>query len=176
METKKLTINDFDTVIEILKNDGVVAIPTDTVYGLAALTPAGFEKVFQVKNRNRQQKVSWLVEDIYQKFSGNKIVDKYGPKLITYIGEDGESYRQSLDSFTKELLHRLQKPITGTSANLHDFESQVTADGVLKQLDGKIDAIIIADEIPKGGASTVIQLNGNEKFTVIRQGNRELIL
>ncbi|MDR2660813.1 MAG: L-threonylcarbamoyladenylate synthase [Lactobacillaceae bacterium] len=158
------SINDIKHAAEIILQGGVVAIPTDTLYGLAALND---QQVANIKGRSLKEKpISWLVNIIPTTFSSEnkKIAELFWPGALTII-DKGIGYRKSDDYISQKIIELVRQPITGTSANLTNQTSNTTAAGVLLQLEGKIDAIVVDDSLPKGMASTVVQ-DGK----ILRQG------
>lgn len=74
---KKYSHDDIDTVIKILKDDGVISVPTDTVYGICARVNSlkAFHKLVEIKNRSTNKNFPIMCSDIEQ-IKSIGIVDK----------------------------------------------------------------------------------------------------
>lgn len=169
--------------IQILKTGGIVAFPTDTVYGLGARfdnTPA-VERIYQVKQRPRTIALPLLLADTVQ--IGDVAVDvppialrlaeSFWPGALTLVlrkskfvsdlvtaGENTVAARIPAHPVPLALIRGVGVPIIGTSANLSSQSSPLTADEVSAQLDGKIDLIIDGGKCPLGRESTIIDVTG----------------
>jgi L-threonylcarbamoyladenylate synthase len=178
--------------VEILKKGGLVAYPTDTVYGLGASmanTPA-IECIFQVKNRPKKMALPLLVADLAQiknivkpvPPSARILIEKFFPGALTIIlpksavvpdivtgGSKTIAFRIPNHPVPLALIKGLEKPIVGTSANLSGYPSTLTAEEVKKQIGDKIDMIIDGGRCPGGIESTVVDLSG-ERPVIRREG------
>ena len=86
---------DIDYIVDILKNDGVILIPTDTVYGLMcdATNVKAVDKIYQMKNRDYSKPMLILVssKDMLKKYCKDinaveeELIDKYFPGELTII-------------------------------------------------------------------------------------------
>jgi len=186
------SLNVIKKAAEIINKGGLLALPTDTVYGLAcdATNPSAVAKVFFVKKRPLTQPFSIAVsksQDIY-KYVENipdaaKILAKRflpGPltlimkksKLIPDIvtaARDDIGIRIPDCKITLDLIKALKKPIVIPSANIHNKLSPTTAKEVLKYLDGKIDLILDGGKTKYGVESTIVSCVGKE-IKIIREG------
>jgi L-threonylcarbamoyladenylate synthase len=177
--------------ISVLKNGGIVAFPTDTVYGLGAgigITRA-IERVYQVKKRPRTMPLPLLLADISQidqvasavpKTAG-LLADRFLPGALTLVLPSSPSLPESVTGGGKTvavripdhpvpiaLAHGLGTPIVGTSANLSGSPSALTAGEVHAQLGDKVDLIIDGGRCP-GKESTIVDLSG-ENPVILREG------
>jgi len=180
--------------LETLNNGGIVMHPTETCYGLAVdvFNEKALEKLYRVKGMERNKPLSILVDCLemamkYGEFSEKalKLAEKYwpGPLAIVVpkknlpeffnIGEDFVSFRCSSDDFCREMVAKLGRPVTTTSANrgglpqLYDVKNLDKAFGEFA--DG-LDLVVDGGEIPENKPSTIIKVDG-ETLTVIRQGD-----
>ncbi len=176
----------------MLKQGGIVAFPTDTVYGLGASSriPAAVERVFRVKQRPLSQPLSLLVADMAQVEEvvetvpdiACRLISAFMPGPLTLVlrrsqavhpvitaGGPTVGIRIPAHPITLALIRGLGAPVTGTSANLSGHPSPLTAAGVRKQLDESVDLIIDGGRTPGGVESTVIDISG-ESPVLLRRG------
>jgi L-threonylcarbamoyladenylate synthase len=185
-------LRQISQAIVILKQGGVIAFPTDTVYGLAAniRIPEAVERIYRIKGRSHvkalplvMSKTSQL-EEITNHISPSAkllidrlwpgpltiIVNKLNtiPDVVTYGGLT-VAVRISSHPVPIALIDGLGNPITGTSANLSGRPSPQKAEEVLSQLGSTIDMIIEDDEGVTGIESTIIDVSTNI-VRIIRKG------
>jgi L-threonylcarbamoyladenylate synthase len=181
-----------EQAVIILKQGGLVACPTDTVYGVGAainIEPA-VERVYQIKGRPRSQALPILLAEKYQIAEVAKIVpplarrlaDRFFPGALTIVLPKADSVSDIVTGGRKTIAIRIADhpipiavirglgvPIVGTSANLSGSPSALTAEEVRAQLGDRVDMIIEGGRCPGGRESTIIDLSG-EKPLVLRQG------
>ena len=183
---------DIARAAEILKNGGLVAVPTETVYGLAAngLDAAAVEKIYEVKGRPAVKPLSLMVPgpealDLYgrnvpraarilasQFWPGPlTIVVEADPKIpsIVLAGGDTVGLRCPNSEKTIDVLRQIRLPLAAPSANPSGAESPKTAEQVADYFDGKIDAIIDGGPCGIGFESTIIDLTVTP-YRILRQG------
>jgi L-threonylcarbamoyladenylate synthase len=181
-----------EKAVVILKNGGLVAYPTDTVYGLGAcMTDSeAVDRIFQVKGRPKGMALPVLladrnqIKDIVTSVSpaAQRLADEFFPGALTIIllksnlvpdiiagGGKTVAFRIPNHPVPLALIKGLGKPIVGTSANLSGQPSALTAIEVHAQIGDKIDMVIDSGRCPGGIESTVIDLSG-EKPVIRRQG------
>ncbi|PCS06814.1 tRNA threonylcarbamoyl adenosine modification protein [Lactococcus piscium] len=169
----------------------LVALPTETVYGLfgLALDDTVVEKIYRVKNRQHDHALNLNISSFEQMkyFSQNqpkyleKLYNKFMPGSLTVILEANKrvpslvnygmptvGFRMPDNQTTLEIL-RQTGPMVGPSANLTGNPSPKTAQDVLSDLSGQIAAVLKADESISGIDSTIVDLTG-ELPTILRQG------
>ncbi len=178
--------------ISILKQGGLVAFPTDTVYGLGASAdnqPA-VARVYQVKERPRDTALPLLLAHTSQirevAYSVPPIAwllaDKFLPGALTLVlyksnsvldivtgGGSTVAVRIPDHPVPVALIEGLGAPIVGTSANLSGKPSALTADEVCSQFGDKIDLVIDGGWCPGGRESTIVDVTG-ETPVVLREG------
>lgn len=178
--------------ISVLKGGGIVALPTDTVYGLgaAANIPQAVERVYTVKGRPRQMAlpllladtsqisevaesvspVAWLLAKSFLPGALTLVLPKSSsvPDIVTAGGET-VAVRIPAHPVPLALVLGLGAPILGTSANLSGKPSALTAGEVYAQFGDKIDLIIDGGRSPGGRESTVVDVTG-EIPVVLREG------
>ena len=178
--------------ISILKQGGIVAFPTDTVYGLGACASIGraVERVYQIKERPRNMalplllahisqisevahpvpQIAWLLADSFLPGGLTLVLHKSGsvPAIIT-AGGDTVAVRVPSHPIALMLIKGVGAPIVGTSANLSGKPSALTAGEVYSQLGDNIDLIIDGGGCPGGKESTIVDVTG-EMPVVLREG------
>ncbi len=183
---------DLEKAIDVLKSNKVVAIPTETVYGLAgnALSTESVAEIFRVKNRPSFDPLIVHVPDVtsWNKYAKNipekamALANKVGPAPITYIlpkkdiipdivtsGHPTVGLRIHNHPLTLDLLNKINFPLAAPSANPFGYVSPTTAQHVQDQLGEKIQYILDGGPCNVGVESTIIDFSG-EKITVLRLG------
>ena len=177
---------------EILKNGGIVAVPTETVYGLAAsaLDPNAVKKIFEAKGRPQDNPlivhiaklddVYPLVEKVDERLY--PLAEKFWPGPLTVImkksalvpyevtaGLDTVAIRMPSHPVARKIIEASSLPLAAPSANASGKPSPTKASHVIEDLDGKIDAVIDGGECSVGVESTVLSLAG-ETPVLLRPG------
>jgi L-threonylcarbamoyladenylate synthase len=181
-----------DRAIEILKAGGIVAFPTDTVYGLGgdAFNGEVAERIYRVKQRPRSLPLPVLLADLTQVTAvvgpvpeiARFLMKRFWPGGLTLVLPKGASLPEIISAGGDKvairipnhvvplaLIHGLGAPIIGTSANISDKPSPVTAQEVEQQLGSQIDLIVDMGRCPGGLESTVVDVTG-ETPVILRQG------
>lgn len=176
--------------IDVLRHGGVVAFPTDTVYGLAVLpyTSETIERLFTVKGRNSSRAIAVLIGDIAHldrvtsnlSINAKRLIKYFWPGPLTLVVSKHGSLPEALSQndtvgvrmpdhpLALELLGEIG-PLAVTSANLSGGQNTNTAIEVKAQLDGRIHMIIDGGRSSGGVPSTVVECTGPE-FTILRPG------
>lgn len=193
METQVLPIQDPGAVakaLEVLNSGGLVAFPTDTVYGVAALAfdPAGIERIYEAKGRDMAKAIPILVGSTDQlprvtrllTPSAQALAAHFWPGALTLVVPKHPDLPENLSQtptvgvrmpdypFTLDLLVQ-SGPLAVTSANLSGQENPRTAGDVLWQLGGRIELILDGGPTPGGVPSTVVDCTGVDP-KILRQG------
>ena len=190
METQRLTKKDSAQIVEILNHGGVVAFPTDTVYGLAVRydLKEAILKMKEAKQRPETKPFPMMVSSKAQiervavtDARSQKLIDHWMPGALTLVfkkrpevdelvtnGFPTIGIRMPDDEFVLEIINRVGVPLLVPSANLSGQPSCTTSEEVLKQLDGRIDAVVLG-ESGASTASTVCDTTGDE-LKILRQG------
>jgi len=178
--------------ISILKQGGVVAFPTDTVYGLGAGANLyqAIERVYQIKKRPRNMALPLLLAHTVQISEVAEYVPpiawrlarKFLPGALTIVLHKSDlvldiitgggitvAVRIPAHPIPIALADGLGMPIVGTSANLSGKPSALTADEVHSQFGDKIDLVIDGGRCPGGRESTIVDVTG-EMPVVLREG------
>lgn len=199
MDTQYLTRGEFEEAAALLRAGKLAALPTETVYGLAAdATQArAVQAVYDAKGRPEQKPLSVLVdgmkmveaacrdipEDAY------KLADAFWPGPLTMIlwgngslppivpaGGATQGVRCPDHPDTLAVIRALGRPLACPSANLSGRTSPKSADDVLAQLGGRIDAVLDGGPCSVGVESTILDLTVTP-YRILRQGelSREAI-
>ncbi len=178
--------------IDILKKGGIVAFPTDTVYGLGAnaFDEDAVLKVYEAKGRPRHLALPLLLANVSQIVAvardvpeiawqlakhflpgGLTLVLYKAPSVSSLITGEGEKIAVRVPAHPTPiaLIKGLGSPITGTSANLTGGPSPLTAEEVYHQMGDRVDLIIDGGRCPRAVASTVLDLTG-EPPMILREG------
>lgn len=191
MNTKRF-ISCTDELVGIMRGGGLVAVPTETVYGLAGngLDEKAVAEIYEVKGRPEVKPLSLMVHDAAsmerycesvppQAYTLAKrfwpgpltIVMKAKPCVPEIVRAGGETVglRCPDHPLTLELLEKSRVPFAAPSANPSGESSPKNADSVLKYFDGKIDAVLDGGECGIGRESTLIDLS-RTPYRILRQG------
>ena len=178
--------------ITVLKQGGIVAFPTDTVYGLGAAinSDRAVARVYMVKGRPRNMAlplllanksqigevahpvppIAWLLADEFLPGALTIVLfkSKSVPDIITGGGKT-VAFRIPAHPVPISLIQGLGTPIVGTSANLSGKPSSLTTEEVYAQLGERVDLIIDGGRCPSGEESTIVDLTG-EIPLILREG------
>lgn len=175
---------------KVLRAGGIVAYPTDTVYGLGAnvFSPEALDKVMDAKQRPDEKSLPVLIGDrghlrelvISVPPSAEGLIDAFWPGALTIVllkqeglspllGETTLAVRQPNHTAIQALLAAAGFPITGTSANLSGRPPATTAEEAEDQLGGAVDLILDGGPAPGNTPSTVIDCTA-EPARILREG------
>jgi L-threonylcarbamoyladenylate synthase len=163
LTTIRLAPNDLARAVEIVRHGGVVAFPTDTVYGIGSFD---LDRLYEVKERPREKRIAYLVAEPPPDLppAAIALTRAYWPGALTIVaGDDG--YRMPDHPLALELL-RVTGRLPVTSANRSGAGATGDPDEVWRQLEGRIDALLDGGPCPGGKESTVVDVQGN----VLREG------
>ena len=176
----------------IIRGGGLAAIPTDTLYGLAAdpFNAAAVARVFGVKERERGKPLPLVAADTAQVVRylgalppiGARLVEAFWPGPLTLVLRAPASVPQDVTGglatvgirvpahrVTTELCRACDVPLTATSANLSGTLPTDDPDEVVRSLGERLDVIVDAGRTAGGAASTIVDVTG-EKPRLIRAG------
>ena len=191
METK-IFHGAADEAAEIIKTGGLVAVPTETVYGLAGngLDEEAVKQIYEVKGRPQVKPLSLMVpgaeamdrycEDVPQ--GARLLAERFWPGPLTIVlkakdfipsivlaGGDTVGLRCPDHPMTLELLKKAGVPFAAPSANPSGEESPKTAQKVWDYFSGRIEGIIDGGECGIGRESTIISM-AQKPYRILRQG------
>ena len=194
MVTKRLNVDNIglEKASEILKNGGIVGIPTETVYGLAAnaYNSDAITKIFKAKGRPQDNPLIVHIASIDTLYEIAKDIpktallcaEKFWPGPLTMVlkktdkiplavsaGLSTVAVRMPKNKTARELILKSGLPLAAPSANTSGSPSPTTANHVITDLDGKIDAVLMGESCTVGVESTVITLVG-EHPVLLRPG------
>lgn len=190
METKRIVIEDRNHIKDeelkgaagILRSGGLVAFPTETVYGLGgnALDEDAARKIYAAKGRPSDnpliahvscvEEVEPLVKEIPE--AGRKLMEAFWPGPLTMIfpksekvpygttgGLDTVAIRMPDDPVANRLIALAGVPVAAPSANTSGRPSPTTADHVWQDMNGRIDMIIDGGPVGIGVESTIVDVS-----------------
>ena len=186
---------DRNSAVELLRQGAAVALPTETVYGLAAdaLNPIAVAKIFEAKGRPRFDPLiihlpdpGWL-EKVADPLKQDRqlvssLAEKFWPGPFTMVlpkrdiipeivtaGLDTVAVRISAHPIFSEIVSAFGKPLSAPSANRFGRISPTTAKHVLDELNGHIPLIIDAGPTTHGIESTIVAVHDG-KIDILRRG------
>lgn len=190
----KIRENELKEVKKALKEGGIVAFPTDTVYGLACdcFNKKAIEKLYQIKGRPSYKPTNVLtnsVEKIYKvaKNINNKeleLIGKYMPGDLTIILDKNESVPSILtaeidtigvripnNEIALTILDNYKNPLAVTSANITGEPSGLEVADFIDKFNNQIDIVIDGGKTKVGISSTIVRVKEDNKIKILRQGN-----
>ena len=181
-----------DRIVNILKNDGIGVIPTDTIYGLvgSVFSEKAVERIFKVKNREKDKPLIVLVSSIsdLKKFDIEisdelkRILKKYWPgknSIILQLPESSLTRLKYIHRGTNSLAFRFPKkeslikilqktgPLVAPSANPEKFKPAENIIQAKKYFKNEVDFYIASGTL-KSKASTLIRINEDGSIEVLR--------
>ena len=181
MNTELLTAQQAARAADILRAGGLVGIPTETVYGLGAdgLNPRAVKAIFLAKGRPQDNplilhipEASWLeryCKDI--PFTAYQLAQAFWPGPLTMIlprrevvpdavtaGLDTVGMRCPAHQVCREIIRLADVPVAAPSGNTSGRPSPTTAQHMLEDMEGKIDAIVDGGPCAVGVESTIVDL------------------
>lgn len=178
--------------VQIFREGGIIAYPTETFYGLGAdgLNDQAVEKIFSIKGRDRKIPISviigemndlkCLVRDIPE--CASRLIDAFWPGALTLIFRASENIPPFLSSGSGKIGIRISSnpvaialakalchPITSTSANISGAKECTSAGEVLTRIGEKIDAVIDGGHTPGGLGSTIVDIT-DQPPVILREG------
>lgn len=192
MNTIVITDDDLSYAVEALKSGGLVAVPTDTVYGLAGdgLNAEAVAKIYEIKGRPAVKPLILLIPDIsFAEMlcteipeSARRLAEEFWPGPLTLIlprsdavpgivtaGGNTVGIRSPDHPKTLELLRLAGTPVAAPSANISGMPSPKSAGDVLAYFDGKIECVIDGGVCSLGFESTIVDLTA-EPHKILRHG------
>jgi L-threonylcarbamoyladenylate synthase len=181
----------YEKAADILKLGGLVAFPTETVYGLGAdaLDTAASAKIYAAKGRPSDNPLIVHIADIKDLYklafvneNALKLADKFWPGPLTLIlkkkgivpdsitgGLDTVAVRMPSHPVAAELIRKSGVYIAAPSANISGKPSPTRGEHVIHDMNGRIDMIIVNDTVDIGVESTIVDVS-EEVPTILRPG------
>jgi L-threonylcarbamoyladenylate synthase len=193
METTIITVDNPDWVklaVGVVQAGGIVAFPTDTVYGIGAdlFQPDAVARLYEVKRRSTEKAIPILLgskEDLPKVVGdipefADRLAQEFWPGALTIVLPKSSSVPTIVSSTgtigvrvpdhpVAQQLLRAVGPLAATSANLSGTIEAIEATEVYKQLGGTIELIVDAGVTPGGRPSTVIDCTV-KPATILREG------
>lgn len=180
-----------EEVTDILLEGGIVALPTDTVYGLAAVSTNGdaVRRLYEIKGRERNKSIPLLIHStkglahlvrqvpdavrplLESHWPGGLTVvfRKYQSAFAEVTSDDTIGLRMPNHTVTLAVLSMVARPLAVTSANLSGKPPALTADDVLESFGDSIECVLDAGRTPGKRASTVLSVI-ESPFRILREG------
>ncbi|MXY20225.1 MAG: threonylcarbamoyl-AMP synthase [Dehalococcoidia bacterium] len=178
--------------VQILRDGGVIALPTDTLYGISAnaLDPEAAAKVFSVKDRGERSPLPIFVSDTGDLYKyGRDIPDTavrlaeiFWPGKLTIVvgksdlvpdvvsgGIDTVGLRIPDHPAPRGIVAQLGAPITATSANVSGKPALTAAEDVVAELGSRLDLVLDGGNLAPSAPSTVIDVTADPP-RILRQG------
>lgn len=192
VDISKIDNNIINEAARIIQEGGLVAFPTETVYGIGAnaLEPSAVSKIYTAKGRPSDNPLIVHVsdkEDVkkYVKhigYNAMKLINEFWPGPLTLIFEKKDiipdsitgglstvAIRMPSHKIAREIIRVANRPVAAPSANVSGRPSPTMAKHVISDLDGKINMIIDGGDCEIGLESTVVDVT--EKIpTILRPG------
>ena len=187
--TKVVLENQMNEICDVIQKGGIVAFPTETVYGVGIHfnDEEALDRLMEAKNRDYSKAITLMVADkkdisqyAYISPQAQKMIDQFMPGMITLIFKKKESVRDSMTNgkstigiripdseFVLSLLKKVG-PMLVTSANLSQHSNTTSTQEVLNQLDGRID-LVVDGKTSDNIASTVVDVSQDE-IKILRAG------
>ena len=171
------------TVSQTLLNDGVVIIPTDTLYGFSCIQGKGEHRIEEIKGRGTgkhflklalKEQLTMLTPEL----PDSKLLS-YWPGPLTLIlkgiNSPTEGIRVPDNRFIQELLEKVGEPVISTSVNYSGEQPMTSIEEIIKEFEDKVDLIVDAGVLPKSLPSTIIDLSDGT-LNLVRQGQLKVNL
>lgn len=179
-------------IIDVLRVEGIVALPTDTLYGLAAdiSSEAALERLVALKARPHDKPIPIFISSIEDlgaialevPEAAHRLAQQFWPGPLTLILQASSQIPEEITAGTGTvgvripnlpliavILGTLDRPITGTSANKSGGANPVTPRDVIKDLSNQIDLLVDGGKAISGIPSTVLDCT-QYPFRIIRRG------
>ncbi|MBW1846504.1 MAG: threonylcarbamoyl-AMP synthase [Deltaproteobacteria bacterium] len=181
-----------DEAARTIKNGGVIAFPTRSLYGLGAdaLNPDAVQKIFEIKKRPLDKPILVLIKDkdSISDIAKNipplaiRLMDTFWPGNVTIVLKANPDLPSALTAGTGKIGVRLpqhpvasalvkafERPLTGTSANISGVQGCSRVSDLDFEVKTKLDLILDAGTLKKGQGSTVVDVTTNPS-KVLREG------
>ena len=171
-----------------LLEDGVIIVPTDTIYGLACLSSSkvAIDRIYDMKQRGRDKPLP-LIVDTFDRLLKVADVDlnvvkklsKYFPGPVTLVCKrnpdfdffDAETVAVRMVNvpLVNKIIESVDAPLCLTSANLSNEENITNPMEIIELFDGYIDCVFL-DGKCKNSESTIVKINDDNSLTLLREG------
>ena len=183
LDDKDRYLENIRTAAQVLRSGGIVAFPTETVYGLGvcADNDTAIDNLYSAKQRSRDKKLSIMIaepDDVRKHVKqitpiANKLISSFWPGPLTIIFDLPDNrtvgIRNSSHHVVKDLLNAAGISIVSTSANISGRPPATDAQQVISSFSDKVDVVLDGGSAEAGKPSTVIKIVDNT-FEIIRHG------
>lgn len=183
-----------ETVVRALNSGHLVALPTDTFYGLAVdpVNLRAVDRIYELKSRARHKPLSLLISEVAQAnelargidSAFDRLAEKFWPGPLTIIVKAGSklplrvtantgnvALRVPEAAIARAVVARLGVPITATSANLHGYPECTYANCVRDQIGDRVDLIVDGGPTSRAVPTTIVDLSGGgSSWMILREG------
>jgi L-threonylcarbamoyladenylate synthase len=172
-----------EKAVRLLRGGGVVIIPTDTVYGIAAHPgcPEAVARICAIKGRSAGKPIALLAADVAAALAfgaslppaARRLADVFWPGALTLVlpcGGTDEGFRVPDHAATRGLLASCGGTLRVTSANLSGAMPAVSAVEAFRDVGLEADLVIDGGVCPGGVASSVVKVGADGTLTVLREG------
>ena len=182
---------DYDEIVALLRDGGIMAFPTDTSYGLGVdpFNEAAVDRLFRLKGRPETKPILLVVDSVPMAESVcrpttmfHALAEKFWPGPLTLVvpaqqhllknvtaGTQSIGLRWPAAPFANELLNRFAKPVTATSANRSGLPPAINAEEIRSQFGDGLDALVDGGSLPFRGGSTLLDITV-EPPVLLREG------
>ena len=181
-------------IVSCLRKGDVVALPTDTFYGLAVdpVNLHAVEQIYKIKTRQRHKPLSLLISDVSQAYTLaretdtnlDRLAERFWPGPLTVIVRAGTklplrstantgnvAIRVPDAAIPRAVVERFGLPITATSANLQGAQECTNAAAVRDQIADRIPLIVDGGPTGRSQPTTIVDLSlGPGRWEILREG------
>ena len=192
IDPKRIEKDKIETIVAFLNNDGVIAYPTDTFYGLGVncYSEKAVKKIFDLKGRDTTKALPVVIsgrsmlQDLVGSipFAFEPLAENFWPGPLTLIFKASERLPGIVSGGSKTigvrwpdfvwlqaLIRRAGFPLTATSANLSEEKEIIDPSRLAEEFEGKIDLIVDGGPAPGGKPSTVVDIS-SDGLSILREG------
>jgi len=182
---------DYDEIVALLRDGGIMAFPTDTSYGLGVdpFNEAAVDRLFRLKGRPETKPILLVVDSVPMAESVcrpttmfHALAQQFWPGPLTLVvpcqphlpknvtaGTQSIGLRWPAAPFAGRLVNRFAKPITATSANKTGSPSAINAEEIRSQFDDSLDVLVDGGSLRFRGGSTLLDITV-EPPVLLREG------
>ena len=182
----------YDEVVNIIKNGGVVVLPTETVYGIgcSCFNEESIKRLYEIKNRPYNKPISVLVSniDMISRVAKNisdiemKIIKHFFPGPLTIVLEKNDNIpdiltsngttigvRMADNNIINTIIDKVDIPLAVSSANESGMDANINIDTIYEIFKDKVDYYVDGGISKIGVASTVVKVVNGEVI-ILREG------